>query len=32
LTEAGWQCVAVHEWTDPADAWQLAGHHQGVVV
>jgi hypothetical protein len=32
LGNAGWECVAVHDWTDPAEAWQLAGHHQGVVT
>lgn len=32
LTNAGWECVEVHEWMDPADAWQAAGHNQGVVA
>jgi hypothetical protein len=30
LTDAGWECVEVQEWTDPAEAWQSAGHPQGV--
>ena len=32
LTKGGWQCVNVHEETDPADAWRLAGHDVGVTV
>jgi uncharacterized protein (DUF58 family) len=32
LGDAGWQCVSVHEETDPGEAWRLAGHHQEVQV
>jgi uncharacterized protein (DUF58 family) len=27
LTEAGWQVVEVHAWTEPGEAWRDAGHH-----
>ncbi|MEO8093568.1 MAG: DUF58 domain-containing protein [Pseudolysinimonas sp.] len=27
LTNAGWECVTVHDWTEPSDAWSAAGHH-----
>jgi uncharacterized protein (DUF58 family) len=30
LGNAGWECVAVHAWTEPGDAWRSAGHHQEV--
>ena len=30
LTAAGWQCVTVHDWTEPGDAWQSAGLHTEV--
>jgi len=30
LTEGGWECVNVHEETDPGDAWRAAGHDAGV--
>jgi hypothetical protein len=32
LTKGGWQCVDVHEETDPGDAWRSAGHDVGVTV
>ena len=32
LSDAGWECVTVHDWTEPAEAWQLAGHHEGAVL
>lgn len=30
LGNAGWECVTVHSWTDPGEAWRSAGHHQEV--
>ena len=30
LAAAGWQVVPVHDWTEPADAWQSAGLHTEV--
>jgi len=30
LTDAGWQCVAVHDVTNPGDAWRAAGLHTEV--
>jgi hypothetical protein len=32
LTGGGWECVNVHEETDPGDAWRSAGHDVGVTV
>jgi hypothetical protein len=32
LTKGGWECVNVHEETDPGDAWRSAGHDVGVTV
>ncbi len=32
LTKGGWECVNVHEETDPGDAWRSAGHDVGVPV
>ena len=32
LTKGGWECVNVHEETDPGEAWRLAGHDVGVTV
>lgn len=32
LAAAGWQVVPVHDWTEPADAWQAAGLHTEVPV
>lgn len=32
LADAGWECIAVHPDTDPADAWHAAGHRSEVVV
>jgi uncharacterized protein (DUF58 family) len=32
LTNAGWQCVAVHDVTNPGDAWRAAGQHTEVPV
>jgi hypothetical protein len=32
LTRGGWECVNVHEETDPGDAWRAAGHDVGVTV
>lgn len=30
LADAGWECVNVHEYTHPGDAWRAAGHHAEV--
>jgi hypothetical protein len=30
LTRGGWECVSVHEGTDPGDAWRSAGHDVAV--
>jgi hypothetical protein len=30
LIAAGWECVDVHEWMDPGEAWRAAGHDAGV--
>jgi hypothetical protein len=30
LTDGGWECVTVHEETEPGDAWRAAGHDVGV--
>jgi hypothetical protein len=30
LTRGGWECVNVHEGTDPGDAWRSAGHDVAV--
>lgn len=30
LTNAGWECVNVHEGVAPGDAWRAAGHDAGV--
>lgn len=32
LEGAGWEVVAVHEETDPGEAWRAAGHHEEVPV
>lgn len=32
LTKGGWDCVNVHEETEPGDAWRSAGHDAGVPV
>jgi len=30
LTRGGWECIDVHEWTEPGAAWRAAGHDAGV--